>query len=79
MCVCSELGASAAILRAGYNLDSMMVRYQGVDWRNEDNWGCNFKYARKNPGRLSGSGGFDGNKLEQHYFDCVEGWVRGWV
>lgn len=37
----SELGSSLAILRGGYNLDSFMVRYQGVDWTNEANWECN--------------------------------------
>lgn len=37
----SELGASLAILKAGYNLDSFMARYQGVDWRDEKNWRCN--------------------------------------
>jgi len=26
---------------AGYNLDSFMMRYQGVDWLNHDNWACN--------------------------------------
>jgi hypothetical protein len=30
-----ELGASAAVLRAGGNLAAMMARYQGVDWRAE--------------------------------------------
>ena len=29
----SEIGASKAILDAGYNLDSLMTRYQGLDWR----------------------------------------------
>lgn len=28
-----EIGASAAILKAGYNIDSLMLRYQKVDWR----------------------------------------------
>jgi hypothetical protein len=36
-----ELGASLAILSAGYNIHSTMLRYQGVDWRNKSNWGCN--------------------------------------
>jgi hypothetical protein len=35
------MGSSAAILSAGYNIDSLMLRYQGVDWRNRSNWGCN--------------------------------------
>eukprot|EP00892_Ulva_mutabilis_P001487 jgi/Ulvmu1/11339/UM074_0054.1 len=37
----SELGASAVILDANYTLDSFMVRYQGVDWRNKNSWDCN--------------------------------------
>jgi hypothetical protein len=41
----SELGSSWAILAAGYNLDSLMLRYQGVDWRNKDNWNCNARCA----------------------------------
>lgn len=36
-----ELGSSLAMLNAGYNLDSFMMRYQGVDWLNHDNWACN--------------------------------------
>ena len=36
-----ELGASLAILEAGFNLDSLMLRYQGVDWRKKENWKCN--------------------------------------
>ena len=42
----SELGASAAILEAGYNLDCLMVKYQGVDWRNASFHDCN---GRVNP------------------------------
>ncbi|KAL6766934.1 hypothetical protein ACKKBG_A37960 [Auxenochlorella protothecoides x Auxenochlorella symbiontica] len=37
----AEMGSSAAILRAGFNIDSLMLRYQGVDWRDTNNWGCN--------------------------------------
>lgn len=36
-----EMGSSAVILRAGYNIDALMVRYQGIDWRQTENWGCN--------------------------------------
>lgn len=39
----SQLGASRAILNAGYNLDSFMLRYRGVDWTEPRNWGCNAK------------------------------------
>jgi hypothetical protein len=37
----AELGSSAAILGAGFNLDCLMLRYQGVDWRDKANWDCN--------------------------------------
>ena len=37
----SEVGASRAILNAGYTLDALMLRYKGVDWRNQSNWHCN--------------------------------------
>lgn len=37
----SELGSSLVLLNKGYNIDSLMLRYQGIDWRNKSNWGCN--------------------------------------
>lgn len=37
----SELGSSKAILDAGFNIDCLMLRYQGVDWRDRANWNCN--------------------------------------
>jgi hypothetical protein len=39
----SELGSSAAILKAGYNIACLMVRYQGVDWKDKAMWDCNAK------------------------------------
>lgn len=39
----SELGSSKAILDAGYNIDSLMLRYQGIDWRDPSHWDCNAK------------------------------------
>jgi hypothetical protein len=36
-----EIGASLAILEAGYNIDSFLWRYQGIDWRESHNWQCN--------------------------------------
>jgi hypothetical protein len=36
-----EIGASLVILEAGYNLDSFLWRYQGVDWREPHTWECN--------------------------------------
>ncbi len=41
----AEFGASRVLLDAGYNIDSLMLRYQGVDWRNRSNWDCNGKYV----------------------------------
>lgn len=37
----SEMGASEAILKTGFNLGSLMARYAGVDWRDPAKWGCN--------------------------------------
>ena len=41
----SELGSSLAVLKGGYNLDSFMVRYQGVDWTDQSSWECNGRHA----------------------------------
>lgn len=37
----AELGSSAAIFDAGYTIDSLMLRYAGVDWTNRTNHECN--------------------------------------
>ena len=37
----SELGSSVAIFKAGYTIDSLMLKYQGADWTNSNNWNCN--------------------------------------
>ena len=41
----SELGSSAVILEAGYNIASLMLRYQGIDWRQKENWNCNERFS----------------------------------
>jgi hypothetical protein len=41
----AELGSSLAVLEAGFNIDSLMLRYQGVDWRDKRNWRCNAGYS----------------------------------
>ena len=41
----SELGSSVAIFKAGYTIDSLMLKYQGADWTNSDNWNCNAGYV----------------------------------
>ncbi len=37
----AELGASRAVLAANFTIDSLMLRYQGVDWSDTANWNCN--------------------------------------
>ena len=37
----AELGSSAAIFRAGYTIDSLMLRYKGVNWTDPQNHNCN--------------------------------------
>lgn len=37
----AELAASLAVFRAGYTIDSLMLRYQGIDWTQSENWECN--------------------------------------
>eukprot|EP01023_Acetabularia_acetabulum_P067271 TRINITY_DN9240_c0_g1_i4.p1 TRINITY_DN9240_c0_g1~~TRINITY_DN9240_c0_g1_i4.p1 ORF type:complete len:416 (-),score=42.65 TRINITY_DN9240_c0_g1_i4:643-1866(-) len=37
----SEVGSTLSILKAGYTIDSFMMRYQNVDWRDPDQWYCN--------------------------------------
>lgn len=49
----SEVGASRAIFNSGYSIDSLMSKYQGVDWREKSNWQCNGWYgSSKDPSRL---------------------------
>ena len=45
----SELGSSWTVLAAGYSVDTLMLRYQGVDWTNLNNWDCNARLAAQHP------------------------------
>jgi hypothetical protein len=36
-----EIGASLAVLEAGYLIDSFQTRYQDVDWLDYSSWQCN--------------------------------------
>jgi hypothetical protein len=36
-----EYGLSAAILKRGFSLDTFLLAYQGVDWRDKKYWDCN--------------------------------------
>jgi hypothetical protein len=58
----SEAGTSLALLQEGYNLDCLLLRYQGIDWRKRAGWRCN---GDTPPGDLEGA--YDGlsiNPLE---------------
>lgn len=37
----SDAGASLALLSAGLNIDTLLAKYQGVDWWNQRTWDCN--------------------------------------
>ena len=37
----SDAGASLTIFQSGWTIDSLMSRYQGVDWRSSSSWQCN--------------------------------------
>jgi hypothetical protein len=57
----SELGASEAIFKAGYNIGSMMLKYKGVDFRDKDSWECNKGF---NPLYVHAYDGTEVNPLE---------------
>ena len=65
LCRFAEFGSSGAVLNAQYNLDSLMLRYQGVNWRDEENWKCN---AQLDPQQHDLYDGTSLNPLEVHYF-----------
>jgi hypothetical protein len=45
----SEVGSSAAMFAADFTIDSLMLRYQGVDWQNSVNYACNARLAPPTP------------------------------
>ena len=59
----SELGSSAAVLNAGYNIASFVIRYRHVDWRNQSTWQCNAGISPLN------ADSFDGSTLQP--LDCM--------
>ena len=58
-----EYGLSRAILAAGYTLDCLLYRYQGIDWRNPANWNLN---DNRHPSRAGSYGG-----ISIHPFEVV--------
>lgn len=37
----SDAGASLAMFKSGWTIDTLMSRYQGIDWKNTETWQCN--------------------------------------
>lgn len=68
----SEIGASAALLEAGYNLDCLLAKYQGVDWRNSSFHRCNNGMNPMWEGRYDGT---SLNPLEQASISWLAGLV----
>ena len=58
-----EYGMNIAIFKAGYTIDSLLLAYQGLDWTNRSNWGCN---GNQHPSR---SGTYFG--VTQHPLETV--------
>jgi hypothetical protein len=59
-----ELAASKVVLDAGYNIGCLMLRYQGIDFRHEDNQRCN---GGHNPLHVDSYDGVSVNPLEVHH------------
>ncbi len=51
----SDAGASLAVLRAGFGLDCLLARYQGVDWSQPAAWGCNARVRPDLEGHYDGA------------------------
>jgi hypothetical protein len=66
-----ELGASRAILDAGFNLGSLMARHDGVDFRSVS--ACN---AGADPSQRGGNDGFDLDPFEVVFVDSGAGRSR---
>lgn len=37
----TDSGASLALLAAGFNIDCLLTKYEGLDWWNQRTWECN--------------------------------------
>lgn len=49
-----EWAMTPAIFAAGYTIDTLLYKYQGVDWRDERNWLCNDRKFAGRPGEYDG-------------------------
>jgi len=60
-----EWALARAVFAAGGTVDTLLYRYQGVDWRDERNWDCN---ANRFVGRAGGAAGGDVDPFEVIFF-----------
>lgn len=58
-----EYGISRVLLERGYNIDTLMLKYKGINWRDEEHWNCN---NNVHPSRI---GMYDG--ISQHPLETV--------
>ena len=63
-----EYGLTRAVFTAGFTIDTLLYRYQNVDWRDEANWDCN---GNRFVGRGGGYEGGDVNPFETIFFKRV--------
>lgn len=65
-----EYALTKAILEAGYNLDTILLQYGRVDWRDKKNWNCNdkkFPFRKNQYGKYN----IDINPLETVFFKPI--------
>lgn len=48
------IAATESVLQANYNFDVLMLKYQGVDWRDASKWACNARIDPHYEGRYDG-------------------------
>jgi len=50
----SEYGLASSLIKAGLNIDTMLLKYGNLDWRNTKTWGCNYLKHPTNNGSYEG-------------------------
>lgn len=58
-----EYAISSILLEHGYNIDTLLLKYKGINWRDKANWKCN---NNVHPSRV---GMYDG--ISQHPLETV--------
>lgn len=56
-----EYNLTTVLLNEGYDIDCLLKAYQGIDWRNETNWQCNYQ---AHPSRANSYYGISMHPLE---------------